>query len=83
MKSQALHFFYVMSPQWISYESSLKHKLDAESYSSAIWSGESIGIEKGLKMDLKKGLEQGKHEERMKEPRLRKSISFGVQKFTS
>lgn len=44
----------------MSYESSLKHKRDAESvYNSAIRSGEAMGLKKGLAEGLEKGLAEG------------------------
>ncbi len=44
----------------MSYESSLKHKRDAESvYNSAIRSGEAMGLKKGLAKGLEKGLAEG------------------------
>ena len=44
----------------MSYESSLKHKRDAESvFNSALRSGEAMGHAKGLAKGLEKGLEKG------------------------
>ncbi|WP_433863486.1 hypothetical protein [Sphingobacterium thalpophilum] len=44
----------------MSYESSLKHKRDAESvFNSALRSGEAMGHAKGLAKGLEKGLAEG------------------------
>lgn len=45
----------------MSYESSLKHKRDAESvFNSALRSGEALGHAKGLEKGLEKGLKEGR-----------------------
>ncbi len=55
----------------MSYESSLKHKRDAESvYNSAIRSGEAMGLKKGLAKGLEKGLAKG----------LEKGLAEGLEK---
>ncbi len=55
----------------MSYESSLKHKRDAESvFNSALRSGEAMGHAKGLAKGLEKGLEKG----------LAKGLAEGLEK---
>ena len=60
----------------MSYESSLKHKRDAESvFNSALRSGEAMGHAKGLAKGLEKGLAEGEHKQAIESAR--KMLSKG------
>lgn len=63
----------------MSYESSLKHKRDAESvFNSALRSGEALGHAKGLAKGLAKGFAEGEHKQAIESAR--KMLSKGFSK---
>lgn len=63
----------------MSYESSLKHKRDAESvFNSALRSGEALGHAKGLAKGLAEGLAEGEHRQAIESAR--KMLSKGYSK---
>lgn len=67
----------------MSYESSLKHKRDAESvFNSALRSGEALGHAKGLEKGLKEGLKEGRAEGEHKQAieSARKMLNKGYSK---